>query len=243
MLDLANILFTIIWSITVPDNCQSCPTYEELNLVYPDNTNKAVSGHIIDNSRTKSNMENEWKYYEQQGYDYLIYYDPPPEIVYRSLHITIQPSIPTYKLNQGISTSLNFTESNNVIFASDRWVGNNCGSASISAKVWASLLGDTMGYMKSGCDSSHTVFNHNATYVYSSDDQESKSFEWSLSSEKVKSTKAHTGELTKQNNILQWQLDLQKYIEKWIDSILHPYELDLSDQEWDRELEKIKEDN
>ena len=221
MLDLANILFTIIWSITVPDNCQSCPTYEELNLVYPDNTNKAVSGYIIDNSRTPPNMENQWKYYEQQGYDYLIFYDPPPEIVYRSLHITIQPSVPTYKLNQGISNSLNFTESNNVIFASDRWVGNNCGSASISAKVWASLLGDTMGYMKSGCDSSHTVFNHNATYIFSSDEEESKSFEWGLASEGQKTTNANTGgKLIKQNNIFTWQLDLQKYIEKWIDSIL-----------------------
>ena len=243
MLDLANILFTIIWSITVPDNCQSCPTYEELDLIYPDNTHPGVSGHIIDNSRTPPNMENQWKYYEQQGYDYLIFYDPPPEIVNRSLHITIQPSVPTYKLNQGLSTSLNMTE-NKVIFASDRWVGNNCGSASISAKVWVSLLGDTMGYMKSGCDSSHTVFNHNATYVYSSNEEETKSFEWGLASEGQKTTNANTGgKLTKQNNIFTWQLDLQKYIEKWIDSILHPYELDLSDQEWDRELEKIKEDN
>ena len=68
MLDLAQIAFTIIWSITVPENCQSCPTYEELNLVYPDNTNKEVSGEIIDNSRTLPGMEDDWKWYQQQGY-------------------------------------------------------------------------------------------------------------------------------------------------------------------------------
>ena len=137
------------------------------------------------------------KYYKQQGYSYLIYYDPPPDIVYRSYHITIQPTIPTYKLHNGMSTNLNFTESNNVIFASDRWVGNNCGMASISAKVWVSLLGDTMGYMKSGCDDSQTIFNHNATYVYSN------------------------ATLTKQENVFSWQLDLQKYVQKWLDSILN----------------------
>ena len=198
MLDLANILFTVIYSITVPDNCQSCPTYEELNLVYPDNTNKAVSGELKENSREWPNIENEWKWYKQQGYSYLIYYDPPVDIVNRSYHITIQPSIPTYKLNQGISNTLNMTE-NNVIFASDRWVGNNCGSASISAKVWASLLGDTMNYMKNGCDGTQTIFNANTTYTYSN------------------------ASLTKQENskFYLWQLDLQKYVQKWIDSILN----------------------
>ena len=196
MLDLAQIAFTIIYSITVPENCQSCPTYEELDLVYPDNTDKTVSGEMIDNKREWPNIQNEWKWYKQQGYSYLIYYDPPVDIVNRSYHITIQPSIPTYKLDDGISKNLNFTESNNVTFASDRWVGNNCGSASISAKVWASLLGDTMNYMKNGCDESQTIFNHNVTYTYAN------------------------ATLTKQDNVFTWQLDLQKYIEKWIDSIL-----------------------
>jgi len=186
LLDLAQIAFTIIYSITVPDNCQSCPTYEELDLVYPDNTHPGVSGELINNTRTAPSMVNQWKYYEQQEYDYVIFYDPPPEIVFRSYHITIQPSIPTYKLNQGVSNMLNLTDSNNVIFASDRWVGNSCGSASISAKVWVSLLGDTMNYMKNNCDSSQTIFNHNTTYNYSNEDEESKSFEWLLSSEKVK---------------------------------------------------------
>ena len=212
MLDLAQIAFTIIWSITVPENCQSCPTYEELNLVYPDNTNKEVSGEIIDNSRTLPGMEDDWKWYQQQGYSYLIYYDPPPDIVYRSYHITIQPTVPTYKLHQGISNSLNFTESNNVIFASDRWVGNNCGSASISAKVWASLLGDTMGYMKSGCDDSQTIFNHNATYVYSSNDEETKSFEWELSSDGQKTTNQNEGgKLTSTRKCFWGYLVFQNY--------------------------------
>ena len=213
MLDLANILFTVIWSITVPDSCQSCPTYEELDLIYPDNTNPGVSGKIIDNSRTLPNMINQWKYYEQQGYDYLIFYDPPPEIVHRSLHITIQPTLPTYKMDN--SRSLNMSEST-VIFGSDRWVGNNCGSASISAKLWVSLLGDTMGYMKSGCDNSQTVFNHNATYVYAN------------------------ATLTKQDNVFTWQLDVQKLVEDWIYEILNPYEVDLTNEQWEKELEKMK---
>lgn len=223
MLDLAQIAFTIIYSITVPDNCQSCPTYEELDLVYPDNTHPGVSGELINNTRTAPSMVNQWKYYEQQEYEYLIFYDPPPEIVFRSYHITIQPTVPTYKLNQGISNSLNFTESNNVIFASDRWVGNSCGSASISAKVWASLLGDTMNYMRNGCDSSQTIFNHNATYVYSSNDEESKSFEWGLSSDGQQTTNTSTGKLTKEENskLYLWQLDLQKYVQKWLDSMIN----------------------
>lgn len=197
MLDLAQIAFTIIYSITIPDSCQSCPTYEELDLIYPDNTHPGVSGEIIDNVREPPSMVNQWKYYEQQEYEYVIFYDPPPEIVFRSHHITIQPSIPTYKLNQGVSNSLNMTE-NKVIFASDRWVGNSCGSASISAKVWVSLLGDTMNYMKNNCDDSQTIFNHNVTYTYSN------------------------ASLTKQENskLYSWQLDLQNYIQKWIDSIL-----------------------
>ena len=197
MLDLAQIAFTIIYSITVPDNCQSCPTYEELNLIYPDNTDKSVSGEIIDNKREWPNIQNEWKWYKQQNYPYVIYYDPPPDIVNRSYHITIQPTVPTYKLNQGVSNNLNMTE-NKVVFASDRWVGNNCGSASISAKLWASLLGDTMNYMKNNCDDSQTIFNANTTYTYSN------------------------AALTKEENskFYLWQLDLQNYIQKWIDSIL-----------------------
>ena len=214
MLDLANILFTVIYSITVPDSCQSCPTYEELNLIYPDNTNKAVSGEIIDNSRTAPNMKKDWLWYEQQDYSYVIYHDPPADIVYRSLHITIQPTLPPYKLAHGVSTSLNMTDGT-VIFGSDRWVGNNCGSASISSKVWVALLGDTMNYMKNRCDSDSTIFNSNITYNYS--DNSISVDPWN-----------------------EWKITIQKYVEKWINKILYPYESDLSDKEWNEELEKIK---
>ena len=191
MLDLANILFTVIYSVTVPENCQACPTYEELDLMYKDNTHPGVSGEIIDNVRTTPNMERDWLWYDQQGYDYVIYYDPPPIIVHRSLHITIHPDLPAYKMPKGISNSMNMSDST-VTFGEGRWVGNNCGSASISSKLWVSLLGDTMNYMNEGCKEGSTIFNENMTYTY--DDNS----------------------LTKQNNVSQWQLDIQKYVEAWI---------------------------
>ena len=191
MLDLANILFTIIYSVTVPENCQSCPTYEELDLVYKDNTHPGVSGEIIDNKRIAPGIHKEWLWYEQQGYDYVIYYDPPMKIVDRSLHITIQPDIPPFKLSHADSNFLNMS-TNTVVFAQDRWVGNNCGSASISAKLWVSLLGDTMNYMAKRCVMDATIINSNVTYNYSN------------------------GVMIKQNNIAQWQTDVQVLVEAWI---------------------------
>ena len=222
MLDLANILFTVIYSITVPENCQACPTYEELDLVYKDNTHPGVSGEIIDNVRTPPNMENDWLWYEQQGYDYVIYYDPPMDIVYRSAHITIEPELYPYKLQYGISNNLNMTE-NSIKFGSDRWVGLNCGKASISSDLWVSLLGDTMNYMASGCEDAQTIFNSNSTYNYSANyENENNKFQWELASDGKKTTNASEGgKFTKENNINQWQLDIQKYVEKWIDSILN----------------------
>ena len=222
MLDLANILFTIIYSVTVPDNCQSCPTYEELDLMYPDNTDPGVSGEIIDNVRVAPGIHKEWLWYDQQGYDYVIYYDPPLKIIDRSLHITIVPDLPAYKLKQGLSTSLNITEST-VKFGEGRWVGKNCGIASISAKLWVSLLGDTMNYMRERCDADATVFNSTVTYDYSSDEEkQNDTFQWELASDGEKTVNANTGaKLIRENNIKQWQLDVQKYVEKWIYSILN----------------------
>lgn len=240
MLDLANILFTIIYSITVPDSCQSCPTYEELDMMYKDNTHPGVSGEIIDNIRIAPGIHKEWLWYEQQGYEYVIYYDPPPKIVERSLHITIQPSLPAYKMGP-VSNSLNMSE-NTVMFGEGRWVGNNCGSASISAKLWVSLLGDTMNYMKERCDANATIFNSNVTYNFANDEEnQNETFQWDLASDKEKTVNANTGgKLIKENNISQWQYDIQKYVEAWINSIFSPYESDLSDKEWNEELEKIK---
>jgi hypothetical protein len=212
MLDLANILFTVIYSITVPDNCESCPTYEELNLIYPDNTDPGVSGEIIDNVRTAPNMKKDWLWYEQQGYSYVIYYDPPFDVVNRSLHITIQPDLPAYKLNKGLSTTM---ANGTVQFGADRWVGNNCGESAISSKVWVPLLGDTMNYMNHQCDESQTIFNSNITYNYS--DNSISVDPWN-----------------------DWKISVQKLVEKWINEILYPYESDLSDKEWNEELEKIK---
>ena len=222
MLDLANILFTIIYSVTVPDTCQSCPTYEELDMMYKDNTHPGVSGEIIDNVRVAPGIQKEWLWYEQQGYEYVIYYDPPPKIAERSLHITIQPSLPAYKLKSGISTSLNMSD-NTVVFGEDRWVGNNCGSASISAKMWVSLLGDTMNYMAHGCESNATVFNSNSTYNFASDEEnQNESFQWGLASDGEKTVNANTGgKMIKVDHVKQWQLDVQKYVEKWIYSILN----------------------
>src|SRR3990167_6063061 len=121
-----------------------CPTYEELLLIYPDTSNKRVSGDFVfkDNilQRENQNYQNHFNTYVFETTP-ITWIDPPGDIRDKIRMIIISPSLPIYKT----SGSMHKTD-NTLVFGKDRYVDSRCYNAIISAEKWLMLLGDTIMY-------------------------------------------------------------------------------------------------
>ena len=126
----------------------NCPTYEDILLVYPDTSNKRISGDFIfkDGMLQRENP----KYPNHlNAYTYenpMTWIDPPSDTRDRIKLITIATKLPFYKVD-GSKQKKN----NTLVFGADRYVDSRCHSAIISAEKWILLLGDTIWYLQSGC--------------------------------------------------------------------------------------------
>lgn len=140
-----------------------CPTYEEVNTVFPDTSNRYIIGEFGYKDgiyqRLPSKFSNSAGYY-RYGNDNLIFIDPPAAL-YSSLNmITIRANLDSY-LIRGANPSYNPTD-HSMTLGVGRYV-ESCHDAYLDSSNWLFLLGDTFQYMKNNCNKAFT--NYNSTHT------------------------------------------------------------------------------
>lgn len=152
-----------------------CPTYEQILAIHPDHSNKVISGDFeyVDGylQRTQGMAKNNhFEYYKYHNTfidsslktgntSILTWVDPPGDIREKIRLITIEPSLPEYKIN-GISSEISHNGTNLIITGHNRWIADDCQSITISAEDWIFLLGDTIHMANHNCDEEYSSFNH-----------------------------------------------------------------------------------
>ena len=135
----------------------TCPTYEAILALFPDNTNQYISGEFVykDGYLQRDNTQfiNHFKFYTYQPVTTWI--DPPGDILGRIATITIEPKLPEYLIEESQKLI-----NNTMTVGHSRYMDEKCYRATISATDWIFLTGDTLNYMFHNCDKSFTSFNH-----------------------------------------------------------------------------------
>ena len=158
--------------ITLSKTCQTmiknnmttnCPSYDVINAVFPDTSNQDISGKFVFKDglwqRDNSNFKQHYNWYSHSGA--ITWIDPPGDIVGRIATITIETSIPEYKVLES-KKLINGT----LIVGHSRYVDDRCYRASITAEDWLLITGDTLQYMLNNCDEEFTNFNHLKSKVF-----------------------------------------------------------------------------
>ena len=138
----------------------TCPTYEELLTVYPDTSNKIISGDFEfkdglyqrNMGMAKSNHVEFYKYNTET----VMWIDPPSDIMARTQMIIIEPTLPEYKITGVSGTIINGTLST----GHDRWINPNCSEIVVSSTDWLLLVGDTLNLLNHDCDMEYSNYNH-----------------------------------------------------------------------------------
>lgn len=124
-----------------------CPTYEDILLLFPDTSNKRISGDFVykDGFLQRENppYRNHYAAYEYEKP--IVWVDPPSDVIAKAKHIIITTKLPYYKVSES-----NKKINNTLTFGQDRYV-DSCKTAIITAEKWLVLLGDTIQYLQSGC--------------------------------------------------------------------------------------------
>ena len=125
-----------------------CPTYEELLLIYPDTSNKRISGDFIFKDgilqRETSHFRNHINAYQYEKP--ITWIDPPGDIRDKIKTITIVSKLPLYEISESKQK-----KGNTLTFGIGRYVDDRCHHAIITAENWLFLLGDTIQYLQSDC--------------------------------------------------------------------------------------------
>ena len=145
-------LIAIHYSIVVSGGCVDCPTIDQINYVFPDTSNKEISGDFYNGYRQLAQTKDHYRYYDFKE-EPTIWIDAPGDILSRSRIITIANEVPPYKFKDGSS---NIMANNTAILGVDRWVDDRCRNAIIPKTNWVYYLGDTIQYMQHGCDPKYT---------------------------------------------------------------------------------------
>lgn len=164
-----------------------CPTPQKIMSFHPDTTDPMFSGkfEIHDNllERQKPPVQNPIRYYDHQS-ENMVWYDPPLNVVDRIKLITIESSLPEYKLPTSYQMD-NYT----IHTGHDIWVSPDCKKASVSADVWPVQLGRVMQYMHHDCNEKYKTFeNVKSTSFQKTVFDISTSYKWQLD-EWIKSSK------------------------------------------------------
>ena len=135
-----------------------CPTYQEINTLFPDTTNPKIAGEfkIIDGiyQRDVPPVKNPWRFY-YYSIEPILWIDPPSDARSRLIMITIESSLPEYKTGDESKKMDDYS----ISFQKDRWVDDKCKEAKVTAKTWVFLTGDTLNLMKHNCDKAFTSFD------------------------------------------------------------------------------------
>lgn len=151
-INLSNTCLTMLKNNVSTD----CPNYEQILTLFPDTSNQKISGHFIYKEgilqRQEPQYEHHFKNYDYDNIDTL-WIDPPGDVLEKVNLITITSNDFTYKIpNQIIN---NFT----LLIGQGRYISPNCDKATITAKNWLFLLGDTMKTMKENCSKGSSNFD------------------------------------------------------------------------------------
>ena len=143
--------------IMLANSIPGCPSYEELSIPFPDNTSPSVGSlEMIDGiiQRGKSHLSHPEQFYKYSTLD-IIWLDPPESVRKTIKMITIEPSLPEYKIGAESKKLDDYTLS----FGKDRYINANCSEIKITAKNWLFMVGDAMNLLKHNCDLSVSTFN------------------------------------------------------------------------------------
>lgn len=146
------------------NNIPGCPSYEELDVVFPDNTYYAlgeltlIDGIIQRGPPIYKVPENYYRYSTEN----IIWLDPPAEVQKRIKMITIEPSLPPYKIGDQSKKMDDY----NITFGKDRYINENCSEIKITAVNWLFMTGDAMNLLKHNCDMSYSTFDATISYNF-----------------------------------------------------------------------------
>jgi len=141
----------------------NCPTYEQILTVFPDTSNRRMSGDFNNIEGILQRAEPQYEnHYDQYRYDALnlMWIDPPGDVLDKISLITIAPDDFTYKIKGQVMTN------NTLLVGDSRYINSKCHDATISAKLWLFLLGDTIQLMNHNCDRNHTNFEEVKKRIY-----------------------------------------------------------------------------
>lgn len=127
----------------------NCPNYEQILTLFPDSSNKKISGGFIYKEgilqRQEPQYEHHWENYRYDENKDRLWIDPPGDVLNKIKLITITSNDFTYKIQDQKITN------NSLLVGQGRYISINCSQAIITAKNWIFLLGDTMQTMKKNC--------------------------------------------------------------------------------------------
>lgn len=146
------------------NNITGCPSLEEISIPFPDNTNPKLGQlKIIDGilQREQSKLLHPERFYTYYTGS-ILWLDPPEEVRKRIKVVTIEPSLPEYK----IGAESKQMDDYNITFGKDRYINANCSEIKITAKNWLFMVGDAMNLLKHKCDLSVSTFNATKTFNF-----------------------------------------------------------------------------
>lgn len=139
------------------NNMTGCPSYEDLMVLFPDNTNQKAVGQLktIDGiiQRGTPQYKHPEKYYTYHN-GTITWLDPPETVRKEIKMIVIESSLPEYKTEKS-----NKVDDYTISFGKDRYINKNCSEVKITARSWLFMVSDAMNLLKHNCDSSISTFN------------------------------------------------------------------------------------
>jgi len=134
-----------------------CPTYEAIMLLYPDTSDQRYSGEFIykhNQLQRDTPKQGHLDYYKFKGKS-VLFIDPPASTQSEIKMIRIESSMDFFKPKGGFANKV----INATIYQSDTRYIDSCRNAVIAAADWVNLVGDTLNYMRNGCDDDFTEYN------------------------------------------------------------------------------------
>lgn len=132
-----------------------CPTYEAIMLLYPDTSDQRYSGEFIykhNQLQRGPPLQGHYDYYRFSNQS-ILFIDPPANTQSELKMIRIESSLDFFKPRGWASIE------NGTIYQSDTRYIDSCRMAVIAAANWINLIGDTLNYMRHGCDDDFTEYN------------------------------------------------------------------------------------
>lgn len=191
VLEAHAIINTNSYGIVISQGCRTmlqnnitttCPTYEEINVLFPDTSNQYILGEFGYKDgiyqRLHSGFTLEKGICNFQQCDNLVILDPPVVLWNKLNIIEIRPSLDDY-LFRGKTQSYNATE-HSITLGHGRYI-DSCRYAYIDSNLWEFLAGDSMNFISHQCDPDYTNYDSTkTTYLTKIEHDISTSYKWKL---------------------------------------------------------------